>query len=321
MTLRLPGVPGYAAALDALASHAFDVGDLVHVTEYVTGAPPDRSPLGGHPVPVSTVRVAALPGVEGGTLVELTAHPGGGEPVRTRDAVARIADDTVYLPSLRPRTNGDFREQYRDCLLQAADLLAAAGLRPGALVRTTDYTETATRADYPRCGRPRRELLGGTDRDGAPVFPASAGILVDGLDSRVSLDALASRAPLKTVNPGWERYDTLTYRPGVLAGRTLFMSGFAALEPVTQRALFPGDLAAQADFTYANVQTVLRQVPGAEIVSLVEYATPEAVPALAALAPLREKYFGPVPAVTTVVCSALLRPEFLLEVVPTAVLR
>jgi hypothetical protein len=51
----------------------------------------------------------------------------------------------------------------------------------------------------------------------------------------------------------------------------------------------------------------------------VEYITPDAVERYDEIAEIRRKYFGDTPALSSVVCSALLRPEFLIEVVPTAV--
>lgn len=326
MTVYLPAVPGYSQAGAALSDAGLAPNDVVHVVEYVTGDAPDLTALrngllGGHAVPVATVAVEAIPGGEP-YVVELTAHPGGGEQA----GPLRIADGIVYLPSIHPDVHADdFRGQYRSCLERAAELLKAAGLGPQALVRTIDYTATATRAEYPRCGRPRKELLGGTGSDGKPVFPGAAGILVDRPvlpGAMVSLDAIASTEPLRTVNPGWARYETLTYKPGVVAGDTLFMSGFGALEPATQKAIFDGDLLAQAEFTYAGIATVLREagLSGRDVVRLIEYVTPDGVAGYPDLADLRERYFGEV-ALTSVVCSALLRPEFLIEVVPVAVFR
>ena len=147
----------------------------------------------------------------------------------------------------------------------------------------------------------------------------AAGILVDtpvAPGAAVSLDALAARGPLRAVNPGWSRYDTLTYQPGVVAGGTLVMSGFGALDPATQLAVHDGDLLAQAAYVYDNIDLV---AAGATVTRLVEYVTPAGLAGHPKLAALRaERYPGA--AVTSVVCSALLRPEFLIEVVPTAVL-
>ncbi|WP_327011256.1 RidA family protein [Dactylosporangium sp. NBC_01737] len=323
MTTYLPGIAGtdaaavYAEALRRLADAGLGPGDVVHVTEYGTeygtGAVAARDRLlDGHRAPVSVVPVAGFPDPADTFAVELAVFPGGGDLIDAGDGgVLRVAGDLVHLPGVHT-TTGEFRDQYRWCLTRLGSLLRAAGLGLDALVRTTDFTATATRAEYPRCGRPRRELLG-------PVFPSAAGILVDTPvepGAAVSLDALAARGPLRAVNPGWARYDTLTYQPGIVAGNTLVMSGFGALDPSSQLAVHDGDLLAQAAFIYDNVDLV---AGGATVTRLLEYVTPAGVADHGRLAAMRaERYPGA--AVTSVVCSALLRPEFLLEVVPTAVL-
>ncbi|GIH02393.1 hypothetical protein Rhe02_04600 [Rhizocola hellebori] len=221
----------------------------------------------------------------------------------------------VRLPKVYT-TSGDFAGQYRWCLNRVAELLAPHGLGLDSLVLTTDFTTTATRADYPRCGRPRRELLS------AP-YPGAAGILVDtpaAPGSLVSLEAVAASGVKEPVNPGWARYDTLTYLPGIKAGDRLFMAGFGALDPVTQAAVHDGDLLAQAEFIYDNISLVVAAAGGSDgdVVSLVEYYVPGADPQL--VRPLREARF-PRAVVELRPCDALLRPEFLLEVVPEAILR
>lgn len=351
MTVHLPAAAGYAGAGARLVAAGLAPGDIVHLTEYVSPASlhdyasvaaAREEFLGGHRVPVATVPIEGVPiagRVEAsGYAVELTAHPGGGDLVTAHPdtgfhrGALRVADGVAYLPGIAPCDAGglvhpgDFRAQYRYCLERAAELLKAAGLGADALVRTIDYTTASTRTDYPRCGRPRRELLGGTGTDGLPVFPGAAGILVNEPlfpGSLVSLDAIAATGPLRAVNPGWRRYETLTYKPGVAADRHLFLSGFGALEPATQKAIFDGDLLAQAEFTYAGIAAVMREagLGRGDAVHLIEYVTPGGVARYPELADLRAKYFGddPGPAVSAVVCSALLRPEFLIEVVPVAV--
>ncbi|MEU0563346.1 RidA family protein [Dactylosporangium sp. NPDC006015] len=321
MTTYLPGIAGpdpatvYASAARHLADAGFGPGDVVHVAEYVTaGAPPGARErfLDGHRVPVSVVPVAGFPDPGHRFAVELTAHPGGGEAIA--GGLLRAAGDLVHLPSVHT-TTGAFRDQYRWCLVRLGELLQAAGLGLDALVRTTDFTATTTRAEYPRCGRPRRDLLG-------PVFPGAAGILVDNpveAGAMVSIDALAGRGPLRSFNPGWDRYDTLTYVPGVVAGETLVMSGFGALDPETQLALHEGDLLMQAHYLYDSVDLVLQAAGRGTVTRLLEYVTPAAAADYPKLAAVRAERY-PDAAVTSVVCSALLRPEFLIEVVPTAVL-
>ncbi|MET7425147.1 RidA family protein [Dactylosporangium sp. NPDC005555] len=320
MTTYLPGIAGpdpatvYATAARHLADAGSGPGDVVHVTEYVTG-PAERALdqlLQGHRAPVSVVPVAGFPDPSDRFAVDLAVHPGGGTAVD--GGRLRIAGDLVHLPSVHT-TGGGFRDQYRWCIERIGELLGSAGLGLDSLVRTTDFTATATRAEYPRCGRPRRELLG-------PVFPGAAGILVDTPvepGAMVSIDALAGLGQLRPFNPGWDRYNTLTYVPGVVAGETLVMSGFGALDPATQLALHEGDLLAQAHFLYDSVDLVLQAAGRGTVTRLLEYVTPEGLADYPRLAAVRAERY-PDAAVTSVVCSALLRPEFLLEVVPTAVL-
>lgn len=330
MTIHLPAVPGYSHLADVLAAAGLTSADVVHVTEYATAAVlPDPAALdsararalGDHLVPVSRVPVESVMGPDptADYLVGVIAHPGAGELFTDSGDVLRRADGVVYLPSVHT-PDGGFREQYRWCLERIAALLAVAGLGTGALVRTVDYTATATRADYSRCGRPRKELLGP-----GPVHPGAAGILVDvpvAPGARVSLDALALDGPLQVLNPGWARYETLTYKPAVRGGDKIFMAGFGALDPVSQSALHDGDLAAQAAYVYRSIETVLAEAgaTGDHVTHLVEYLTPAAVADYPATAPLRKQRF-PNAVVDAVVCSALLRPDFLIETVPTAVLR
>ncbi|WP_436529442.1 RidA family protein [Actinoplanes sp. HUAS TT8] len=325
MTVHLPAVPGYPQLASALAAAGLTSADVVHLTEYATdftGLDAARdAALPGHAVPVSRVPVEAIvsPAPSVPYAIGVTAHPGGGALFRDGGDVLRVADGVVYLPSVHT-SEGDFREQYRWCLDRIAALLAVAGLGTDALVRTVDYTATATRAEYPRCGRPRKEVLGT-----GPIDPGAAGILVDvpvAPGAEVALDALALAGPLEVLNPGWARYDTLTYKPAVRGGDKIFMAGFGALDPVSQLALHDGDLAAQTAYVYRSIETVLAEAgaTGQHVTHLVEYLTPAAVADYPATAVLRKQHF-PNAVVDAVVCSALLRPEFLIETVPTAVLR
>ncbi|WP_246157949.1 RidA family protein [Catellatospora sichuanensis] len=323
LTIHLPAVGGYAHAAAALAAHELEPSDVVHLVEYVTAAIDPAEVAAGRDVlldgtvaPVSTIPVRGFPGSADRYRVAVTAYPGGGVLRGTDRDVLRVADGVVYLPSVFT-TEGEFADQYRACLLRVREILAPLRLGLDNLVLTTDYTATATRASYPRCGRPRRELLG----DG-PVHPGAAGILVDvplAPGAMVALDAVAATGPLQAVNPGWARYDTLTYKPAVVAGRHVFGAGFGALDPVTQTAVHEHDLLAQAAFVYGNIAAVFGVAGGAETVSLLEYVTPDAVAAYPRLAELRAEYF-PGAVVTSVVCDALLRPEFLIEVVPRGLL-
>jgi enamine deaminase RidA (YjgF/YER057c/UK114 family) len=109
----------------------------------------------------------------------------------------------------------------------------------------------------------------------------------------------------------------------VKAGNVLFMSGQAALDPATEQAVFDGDIAAQAEYTYANIIDVLKAAgAGPEnLVKTIEYVTPGGLERYRDVAKVREQLLKmPYPASTGCVCEALLRPEFLIEVDPLAIL-
>ncbi|MBU6191171.1 MAG: RidA family protein, partial [Betaproteobacteria bacterium] len=125
------------------------------------------------------------------------------------------------------------------------------------------------------------------------------------------------------VNPGWDRYQKLTYSPAVRAGKLLFMSGQGSLDPATERVLFDGDVVAQAEYTYGNIIKVL-EAAGAgpqNLVKTIEYVTPAGLARYRDVAGVRARLLSqPFPASTGLVCEALLRPEMQIEVDPFAIL-
>ncbi|MFF3501749.1 RidA family protein [Streptomyces sp. NPDC003247] len=324
---RGPDPAGQArAAFRALHARLPDPGG-VRLTEYVTVAALDAYPE------VEAARTAVFPGAGEDlrtVVVEALPDPGALLAVHAGPGTDASGAGTVRLPTVLPLDDrgdlvhpDDFVAQYAYCLSRAGRLLKRAGLSLDQAVTTFDYTTPATRRAYPRCAGPRRELLGG-----AGVFPGAGGILMSRLHAPgvlVALDVTASRHPPAAVNPGWRRYDTLTYSPGVLAGRTLHMSGFAALDMETQRALYPGDPVAQTEAVLAAVLEVVAAAGGSpgDLVSVEEYLCPAALGERAAVAAAHARTLGPGPrpVVTTVGCAGLLRREFLTEVFPTAVLR
>ena len=220
---------------------------------------------------------------------------------------------------------GDFVAQYAWCLDRADELLGEHGLSLDHAVTTYDFSTPATREVYRRTHRERKERLGG-----AGVFPGAGGILLDDVSqgaghpgALVRLEVTASPEPLVGVNPGWARYDTLTYYPGVLAGRTLYMSGFAALDMETQLALHEGDLGAQTEATYAAILEVLAEAgAGPEhITRMTWYVTDkrEYVASYRALgAAYREVIGRHFPAMTAVQVTALIEDRAKVEIEATA---
>jgi len=186
-------------------------------------------------------------------------------------------------------------------------------------VKTVDYLTPAALAGYKLTGRVRKEFLG-------PVYPGAAGIIMPRLthpDALIQYDFIATRDEPVAINPGWDRYRKLTYSPGVRAGKLLFLSGQAALDPATERIVHEGDVAAQAEYTLRNILTVVEAAGGSarDLVKTVEYVTPAALPRYREVAGVRSRLLAqPFPASTGLVCEALLRPEMLIEIDPFAVL-
>jgi enamine deaminase RidA (YjgF/YER057c/UK114 family) len=325
------------AILDAIG---LTLRDTVQVTEnitmhgidaYAAAADVRRHRLGDAPV-VNTVCVDRLLRPDALIEVAVTAAADGGETViadstsgRVSTAPARAAHGIVYLPSVLPvdddgRLVGDgLVAQCEAAYDRASAMLTAAGLGWDDVGFIVDWTTPATLGDYRATAAVRRAHLG-------PPYPGSAGILMSRLShpgALIQLDIMASRAPLEVVNPGWDRYDELTYSPAVRAGNVLFMSGQAALDPTTSRAVHAGDIAAQAEFTYRNILAVLEAAGGGpeHLVETVEFVTPAGLARYRETAAVRQRLLtAPYPASTGVVCGGLLRPEFELEVLPLALL-
>jgi enamine deaminase RidA (YjgF/YER057c/UK114 family) len=305
-------------AILAAAGQSFD--SVQRVVEYVTVAGIDHydeakgvraSVFGSKRPAVCTVVVNRL--LRPAALIEIEVSAGPPE-------------DLVYLPSLTAvrrdgsvEAPGDLVGQTRFVFERAARVLESVGLSTSNIVKTVDYTTPATLTHYRKTGRVRTDMLG-------PVYPAAAGILLSRLqhpDALVSLDVIASRSEPIAVNPGWERYAKLTYSPAVRAGSMLFMSGQAALDPTTGQAVHAGDIAAQAEYTYTNIIEVLKEAgAGPEnLVKTIEYVTPAGLERYREVAAVRDRLLSePFPASTGVVCEALLRPEFEIEVDPLAIL-
>jgi enamine deaminase RidA (YjgF/YER057c/UK114 family) len=336
----------YEKVLTILVAAGLRPADVTRVTENVTLSGLDeydaavavrREVFGAHEPTVRTVVVERLVRRQAFLEIEMHAVSGGGRALlaasegRTagqwqRSPVTEGHDGAVYLPTMVPVDAagevvhpGDFVRQYAYCLDRAGDHLKAAGLSLDHVVTTYDYSTPATRESYRKTHRVRQERLGG-----AGVYPAAGGILMSRLHApgvTVAIDVTASRHSLTQVNPGWSRYDTLTYSPAVRAGRTLYMSGFAALDMETQKALHPDDLGAQAEVTFGSILEVLHHTGlGAQhLLETTEYCVESAVGDYKAVADVRARLLSPPwPASTGALCAGLLRPEFLLEVFPTA---
>ena len=201
-----------------------------------------------------------------------------------------------------------------------AVVLEAAGMSFDNVVQTVDYIDPSALPQYRETGAIRREFLGGT-----PV--GATGICVERLlrpDALLEVSAVAVRGEKRAVNPGYDRYGALTYVPGVIAGDTLWTSGFVGNEEADGQASFPQDTGVQMGLTYDIVGRVLAAAGAAppDVVKTLEYVSPQAwLQYDAGSAQARGEFFGgDYPASTGITVNRLLRPEGHVEVEAVAVL-
>jgi enamine deaminase RidA (YjgF/YER057c/UK114 family) len=317
----------YAKIEAILHAAGYSLADVVRVVEYVTVNGIDsyseartvREEVVGSRPAVCTVCVDSL--LRPDALIEV-------EVVADRREVDGAAgpDGVVYLPSCEPldeagrvTAEGDLVAQTEAVFDRAENLLRGAGLDLTHVAKTVDYITSDGLNQYKATGKVRRARLG-------PVYPGATGIIMSRLKSRgalIQIDFIASRHELESVNPGWDRYKKLTYSPAVKAGNVLFMSGQAALDPETERAVHADDVVAQAEYTYTNILAVLRAAGASarNLVKTVEYVTPTGLARYRETAAVRSRLLEePFPASTGIICKELLRPEFAIEVDPTAIL-
>jgi enamine deaminase RidA (YjgF/YER057c/UK114 family) len=326
----------YAKIGAILEAAGFGYGDVVRVVEYVRPEGIERyaeaaavrdEVFGAHRPAVNTVPVKSLLRPEALIEIEVTAGPvGPGSAPVAGLPTTRESAGVVFLPSIEPLDDrgaivgaGDLVAQTEAIFARAARMLAGLGLGFDRVVKTVDYLTPAALSAYKATGRVRRDHLG-------PVYPGAAGILMPRLlhpDALIQYDFIATRDAPVAVNPGWTRYQKLTYSPAVRAGRLLFMSGQGALDPASERVLFDGDVVAQAEYTYQNVLKVVAAAGGGpqHLVKTIEYVIPAALPRYRDVAGVRTRLLRePYPASTGLVCAALLRSEMQIEIDPFAIL-
>jgi enamine deaminase RidA (YjgF/YER057c/UK114 family) len=326
----------YAKIGAILDAAGMDFHDVVRVVEYVRPEGIERyaeaasvraEVFGRHQPTVHTVPVKSLLRPEAFIEIEITAGPvGSATDVGSASSPARDSAGVVYLPTVQPVDEqglivgaGDIVAQTAYIFEKTEKMLAALGLGFGNIVKTVDYLTAAGLANYKGTGDIRRQHL-------APIYPCAAGFIMPRLvhpEALIQYDFLASRDAIERIDPGWTRYENLTYSPAVKAGNLLFMSGQGSLDPSTGQVTHENDVVAQAEYIYRNIITVL-EAAGAgpqNLVKTIEYVTPNALAEYRNVAQVRSALLcTPYPASTGLICEALLRPEMKIEVDPFAIL-
>ncbi len=213
---------------------------------------------------------------------------------------------------------GDLIEQTKLIYEKLGVVLEAAGMSFENVVQTVDYIDPVALPQYRQTGEVRRQYLGNT-----PV--ASTGICVERLlrhDALIEISAVAMRGEKRVINPGWDRYQQLTYVPGVEVDGVIWLSGFIGVEEVNGERRYPQDTNRQVALCYETVGEILRaggSEPG-DIVKSLDYIAPQALLQYRDSAAARRDFFGAsYPAATGIPINRLLRPEGHVEIETVAV--
>jgi len=234
--------------------------------------------------------------------------------------VVRLADQRhLYAGGIHGSGQGAFEQAY-DMFGTARELLSAAGLTFGDVVRTWIYLRDIDR-DYDEFNRARRAFFADC---GIERKPASTGVggspHAQAHDFQLALYAIGSPRPLtitpmssSTLNEAW------TYGADFSRGlkvtdankHALYVSGTASIGE-SGESVAAGDFAAQADRMLRNIEALLaaQGATFADIVSGVTYLK-NASDAQALRAMFRSRGFDGFPCV--VVEAPLCRPELLCE--------
>ena len=126
-----------------------------------------------------------------------------------------------------------------------------------------------------------------------------------------------ARRALEPVDFPFFDYRRLTFSLGIVAGRSVWLSGSTAVrfDPQQKAMVVAGDLVAQAGVIFDKMRAVLAasQRTLGDICRVVRYVTPAAIPDVARLDELNETRIGSTTAVSTVVVKKLLREQALIE--------
>lgn len=327
-----------------LRAVGLDFSNVVRTIDYVTmkgiedyprTADVRREVFGANPPATSVMVVDALLRPEALIEIEVVAsrtpnaaaNPtwAGADPLH-RSAGRRVGN-VLYISAVQPvlpGTNqivapGDVVAQTRRIYETVTDVLRAAGMGWGNIVKTVEFLTPDALPQYRYTGRVRKEFM-------EPAYPGATGIIMSRLqhpEAMITVDFIAAEGEREVLNPGWKRYEKLTYVPAVKVGNIVFMAGQGALDPETEQCVHDGDVVAQSRYIYQNMARVL-EVAGAgpdAMVKTIEYVTPAGLADYRRTADVRKEIFAqPFPASTGVVCERLLRPEMMLEVDAIAIL-
>jgi 2-iminobutanoate/2-iminopropanoate deaminase len=130
--------------------------------------------------------------------------------------------------------------------------------------------------------------------------------------------------PKQVVDPGWRRYDKLTYCAGVVkkGSRMLYISGMGAIDD-HGRVVAEGDIVEQTRIIFERIGKVLEEAGGSfdDLVKTTDYIVPSAVAAYKDTGRVRQQFLkGNAQAATGIIVHSLLKEGMLIEIDAVAVL-
>ena len=125
------------------------------------------------------------------------------------------------------------------------------------------------------------------------------------------------------INPGWERYNRLTFAPAVRKGNMLFITGMdgGQVDEATGLPIIKGDIVEQTKVIYEKIKAVLEAAGASfeDVVWTTDYIT--TTENYRATGGVRRQYFGDnFPASTGIIVKGLLNEKALIEIDAVAVL-
>ena len=237
--------------------------------------------------------------------------------------VAGQTASTYYKDEGHVRCKGDIVEQTKVAWEKIGVVLEATGLSYSNIVRTVDYINPQGLAKYRHTGEVRRQYLANTPT-------AATGICVYSLlrpDALIEINAIAVKGEKEAVypeGPEYQRYERLTYDPGVKVGNKVWLSGLTGGEQDEAGGrTFSEDTAQQVANAYKGLDKVLTKAGAAstDVIYSTDYIVPEAYLRYRDTAKVRQAYYrGTYPAAVGIVVNRLLPPEGHVEVELTGVI-
>ncbi|WP_020123081.1 RidA family protein [Streptomyces canus] len=211
---------------------------------------------------------------------------------------------------------GRFVDLYRSCLAELERRVRPAGYELRDVVSMVEHVAPSARAHYREVRGLRRSTFGA-------VLPCSAVVVrSDHAENgtMLTLDVTLARGAKKSVVIDSKHVGDVSYSAGVVRGRDVFLSGFAAIDLASGETVAAGDLAAQRSHSYASVARVLDAAGSSwsQITSVQEFVTPAGLRAAGASGVSPDTSRPPAARVAICPCDGLIRDELMFEVVVTA---